>query len=594
RAMILRRVGLLALVVAMLSLGKPVLMPIALAFYLTFVLTPPSDRLERWGMPRPVSVTLVFAAALGALVGLGSILVSQAAELAGQLKTYSAQMGDKLANLRRGGLGAFSDLDRSFSDLGKAFDPEWALNAAPAPVRVIAEGSSPLVKAEHALGPVLGPLAFVTIVVVMAIFMLAHREDLRGRLIQLVGPRNVTLTTRTMADAVNRVSFLLLTQAYVNAATGAVISIGLYFIGIPYAVLWGALASLLRFVPLLGTLIATILPTLAAFAIFPGWHEALLTAGLFIGVDTLVANFIEPWIIGKRTGVSALALLISALFWTWLWGPFGLLLATPITVCAATVSRHVPELAFLNVLLGDETGLESRVNFYQRVLAKAAKDALRLAKRHAASGSLSHTFDELLVPTLELLAADEQVGAVEPEAAAGVVADLRDIARKLATQRPPAKSPARSLEVLGIASDCNADALLLEMLAFGAASLDVRVIAPAPRPQVLASAEASAPRAICIAALSQASNVNARFYCRRLRLLFPQLPILVLSPDIAGKRAKEADARLREAGATDVVGTIGEAAVALSALLETAPSSGRLLEPPTAPTQPGGLAALPR
>ncbi|HYP90133.1 MAG TPA: AI-2E family transporter [Polyangiaceae bacterium] len=590
--MILRRVGLLALVVAMLALGKPVLMPVALAFYLTFVLTPPSDRLERWGVPRALSVTLVFVAALSALVGLGTVLVAQAADLARQLKTYSAQMGEKLVNLRQGGFGPFTEFERSLADLGKVFDPDWALSAAPSPVRVVAEGSSPLSKAEQALGPVLGPLAFVTIVVVMALFMLAHREDLRGRLIQLVGPRNVTLTTRTMADAVNRVSFLLLTQAYVNAGFGAVISVGLYLIGIPYALLWGSLAALLRFVPMLGALIATVLPTLVAFAIFPGWREVLLTGGLFLGVDTLTANLIEPWIIGKRTGVSALALLISALFWTWLWGPLGLLLSTPITVCAATISRHVPELAFLNVLLGDETGLESRVNFYQRVLAQAGKDALRLAKRHAAGGSLSNTFDELLVPALELLAADEQVGAVDQVAAARVVSDLRDLARRLAEQRPARKPSASSSDVLGIASDSSADALLLEMLDFGSANIGVSIIAPGPRAEVLAAAEASSPRAICIAALSQAANVNARFYCRRLRACFPQLPIFVLSPDIDGKRAKEADARFREAGATDVVGTMREASVALGGLLEPAPSSAPRKPDSARLTAPS--AALPR
>lgn len=571
--MTLGRVGVMALVVAMLAWGKPVLMPVALAFYLTFILTPPSDGLERWGVPRPLSLALVFGAALCAVGALGSALLAQAADLSRQIKTYSAQMGHKLASLREGGLGGLGEFQRSFADLGKAFDPDWALDASPSPVRVIAEGSSALSKAEHALGPVLGPLAFGTIVLVMAVFMLAHREDLRGRLIQLVGPRNVTLTTRTMADAVNRVSFLLLTQAYVNAAFGAVISGGLYLIGVPYALLWGTLAAVLRFVPLLGALVATILPTLVALAVFPGVREALLTAGLFVGVDTLVANFIEPWIIGKRTGVSALALLICALFWTWLWGPLGLLLATPITVCAATVSRHVPDLAFLTVLLGDETGLESRVNFYQRVLAKAGKDALRLAKRHVAGGSLPRTFDELLIPTLELMAADEQVGAVGPEVSARVVADLRELVRKLSTQRPGGKpSSAGQIPVLGVASDSSADALLLEMLALGSPAIDVRVIASGVRADVLAAAEENVPRAICIAALSKASNVNARFYCRRLRALFPQAAIVVLSPDIDGKREKEADARLREAGANDVVATVREAGLTLSKLSESSNS----------------------
>jgi predicted PurR-regulated permease PerM len=557
--MTLGRVGVAALFVAMLALGRPVLMPVALAFYLTFVLTPPSDWLERRGAPRALSLTVVLVGTLSLFAALGSVLLAQAAALAAQMNSYSAQISDKLARLRTGGLSGFTDLQKSLSDLGKAVDPDWALDAAPAPVRVIAEGSSPLSKAEQALGPILGPLALFMIVVVMVVFMMAHREDLRGRLIQLVGPRNVTLTTRTMADAVNRVSHLLLTQLYVNAGFGAVIALGLYGIGIPYALLWGTLAAVLRFVPLLGALISAILPTMVALAIFPGWREVLLTAGLFVGVDTLIANLVEPWIVGKRTGVSALALLISALFWTWLWGPLGLLLATPITVCAAAVARHVPELSFLNTLLGDETGLESQVNFYQRVLAKAGKDALRIARRYAARGSLQRTFDELFVPTLDLVTADEQAGAINHEDVSRVVADLRDIVGRLPAARSNAAPATNSLKVLGIAAGSEADGLLLQMLAIAATSVDLQALPVSDRTAVISAARESEPQAIWIAALTGGANVNARFYCRRLRALFPALPIWVISPGSEGKSLKEAAARLREAGASDVVASVSEA-----------------------------------
>jgi len=574
------RVGVVAVIIAMLALGKPVLMPVSLAFYLTFVLTPPSDWLERRGAPRLFSVTVVLGGTLAVVAALGSVLLTQAAALAAQMNTYSAQIRDKLARLREGGLSGFTDLQKSFADLGKAFDPDWALDAAPAPVRVIAEGASPFSKAEHALGPILGPLAFIMIVVVMAIFMLAHREDLRGRLIQLVGPRNVTLTTRTMADAVNRVSHLLLTQLYVNAGFGAVIALGLYAIGIPYALLWGTLAAFLRFVPLLGALISAVFPTMVALAIFPGWREVGLTAGLFVGVDTLVANLIEPWIVGKRTGVSALALLISALFWTWLWGPLGLLLATPITVCAAAVARHFPSLSFLNTLLGDETGLESQVNFYQRVLAKAGKDALRIARRYAARGSLQRTFDELFVPTLELVAADEQAGAIDTADVSRVVADLRDIVGRLPAARPNAAQATTGLKVLGIAAGSEADGLLLQMLALASTGVDLQALTFGERAAVVAAARASEPQAILIAALTSGANVNARFYCRRLRALFPALPIWVISPGSEGKSLKEAAARLREAGASDMVVSIGETARLLEsvarALVEPTPTAAPL------------------
>ena len=562
--MTLRNFGVAALIVVSLALGKPVLMPVALAFYLTFLLTPPSDWLERLGLPRPLSVAVVLGSTLAACAALASVLITQAAGLATQINTYSAQIRGKLASVREGGLGGFADLQKSFNDLGKAFDPDWVLDAAPSPVRIVAESASPLTKAEHALGPVLGPLAFATVVVVMVLFMLAHREDLRGRLIQLVGPGNVTLTTRTMADVVKRVSFLLLTQLYVNAAFGVVIALGLYFIGVPYALLWGTLAAMLRFVPLLGTLVAALLPTVVALAVFPGWREVLLTAGLFIGVDVLVANLIEPWIVGKRTGVSALALLISTLFWTWLWGPLGLLLATPITVSAAAVSRQVPALSFLQTLLGDETGLESQVNFYQRVLARAGRDALRIAKRYVASGSLQRTYDELLVPTLVLLAADEQSGAIEADVVSRVVGDLRDILRKLPTVRNSAEGRVR-LRVLGIAAGSESDGLLLEMLAIGSPGVNLSALGVSERATVIAAASESETQAICIAALTPGAKVNARFYCRRLRALFPERPIWVFSPEPEGKRLKEAAARLREAGASEVVDSVREATRLLEA-----------------------------
>lgn len=566
--MTLRNFAMTALVIAALALGKPVLMPIALAFYLTFLLTPPSDWLERLGLPRSLSVAVVLGATLAAFVAFASALITQAAALATQINTYSAQIRDKLASLRHDGLGGFADLQKSFYDLGKVFDPDWALDAAPSPVRIVAEGASPLTKAEHALGPVLGPLAFATIVAVMVVFMLAHREDLRGRLIQLVGPGNVTLTTRTMSEVVNRVSHLLLTQVYVNVAFGAVIALGLYLIGVPYALLWGSLAALLRFVPLLGVLVATLLPMVVALAVFPGWREVLLTGGLLIGADVLVANLIEPWIVGKRTGVSALALLISALFWTWLWGPLGLLLATPITVCAASVSRHVPALAFLQTLLGDETGLESQVNFYQRVLARAGKDALRIAKRYVASGSLQRAFDELFVPTLELVAADEQAGAIEPDVAHRVAVDLRELLRKLPNPRPVNAGSVGTLNVLGIAAGSESDGLLLEMLAIASPKGAVKALGISERAAVIAAAVESQAQAFCIAALTPGAKVNARFYCRRLRALFPDRPIWVLSPEAGGSSLKEAAARLREAGATEVVGSVQEAAQLLESASE--------------------------
>lgn len=565
RSLRLGRAGELAVFVAVLALGKPVLVPVALAFYLAFVLTPPSNALERLGVPRFLSVAAVVGTALAIVGVLGTVLVAQAADLNRQMKTYAGQMSHKLSGLRAGKLGALGDLSGAFSELGRALDPALGLTTPATPVRLVIGAQSTYQRLEEALGPLLQPLGLVTIVFVLAIFMLGHREDLRGRLIQLVGPQNLTVTTRTMAEAVNRVGRVLLTQAYINSGFGAVLTLGLYVIGTPYALLWGALAALLRFVPLLGALIATLLPTLVAFSVFPGWHGALLTLGLFLVAEAIVSNAVEPMVLGKRTGVSALALLVSALFWTWLWGPAGLVLATPITVCAAVVGRHVPALAFLSIALGDESGLNAEVNFYQRTLAKATKDAHRLVKRLAGETSLAQTLDEVVVPALGLMVHDLNVEAISQADADRVVVDVSDIVGRLSPALVGEDAQAAWPRVIGVAAESKADLLLLQMLHATLAEQSVRLLplSELDRNKSLSAAVHAQPTLVCIAALPPSGNVNARFLCRRLRAELPAAYIVVLTPEAESHRSKEAAARLREAGANGTASNLREATALL-------------------------------
>ncbi|HET9960233.1 MAG TPA: AI-2E family transporter [Polyangiaceae bacterium] len=585
------------LVVAILALGQPVLVPVALAFYLAFVLTPPVDALERIGVPRGLSVTSVVAAALAAVAVFGTVLISQAADLGRQMQRYSAQMSEKLTRVRSDRFGVVEDLTKAINQLGKSLDPQVIRAEDVTPVQVVSGGFSTFERLEHALGPLLRPVGISVLVIVMAIFVLGHREDLRGRLIQLMGTQNVTVTTRTMAEAVKRVGHLLLTQAYINVGFGVVIAGGLYFIGVPYALLWGVLAGVLRFVPLLGAVIATLLPSLAAFAIFPGWREVLLTIGLFLVVDTLVANFLEPMVLGKRTGVSALALLISALFWTWLWGPLGLVLATPLTVCAAVVGRHVPQLSFLSVALGDEPVLNAEVEFYQRTLAKASKDAYRLVRRRALATSLPDTFDELFLPALGLMVSEQNLQGLAQGTSERLVRDINDIVDRLvadeglkAALATNAKATAlddlartredaagdRRGTIVAIPAESESDVLLVRMLTMTLGE-DLPRVVPLPRAgraKLLADAIQHQPSAICIAALPPSGNANARFLCRRLRAELPDVRLIVLLPEARNKRSREAAARLREAGASAVVYGLREAA--------------RLLIDPAATSQRGG------
>lgn len=559
RDLSLGRLGQLVLLVAVLYWGRPVLVPLALSFYLAFVLTPPSNRLEQAGLSRGLSVTAVVVAALGAVAVLGAVVTAQVADLASKMHGYSAQMANKLGSVRGGGLRFISDTSRAASELARGLEAQLGPPDHLTAVRVVPGGGSALQRLGEAFGPVLEPLAAGLLVFVLTVFVLAHREDLRGRLIVLLGPQNVTLTTRTMTEAFGRVSYLLLTQAYINSGFGAVIALGLYLIGVPYALLWGFIAGVLRFVPLLGPWVATLLPTLLAFVTFPGWEQALLTVGLFLVVDLVLANFIEPLVLGKRTGVSALALLISALFWTWLWGALGLFLAMPITVCAAAVGRHVPELRFLAVALGDEPGLNPELNFYQRTLARAGKDALRLARRKLEESSLVRTLDALLIPALRLMVTDQSVHAINQETAARLVSDLNGLLTKLGPT--PDASSLEKRGIVALAAESSADALLVRMLqtSLAEARTDLQVARADARGALVDHALALRPARICIAALPPVGNNNARFLCRRLRARLPQAQIVVLFPEDEQHHSREAAARLREAGADHVAATLEEA-----------------------------------
>lgn len=565
----------IALVLGFLWLASPVVVPVVLAFYFAFVLAPPCSWLERWGVPRVLATTLVFSAALAAVCVVGAVLVSQVLDLATQLKTYSAQMSAKLAGIRDGRMQVVNDMSEAFAELSRRIDPETAAELS-TPVRIVSGTGSTFGRLQDAVGPVLAPAAIALFVLVMTLFIVARREDLRGRLIQLMGPKNVTVTTQTLGEAMTRVGHLLLTQVYINASFAALIALGLYFIGVPYALLWGVLAGILRFVPLVGGWIAGAFPALVAFIVFPGIREGALTVGFFFVTEVALSNFLEPFVLGKRTGVSALALLVAALFWTWMWGPIGLVLATPITVCAAVVGRHVPQLAFLAVAFGDEPGLNAELDFYQRLLSGNQKDALIFAKRRAADNGAARTFDELLVPALALLSSDLDAHAIGEETAARVAKDIDAIARRLASPAREETPTARA--ALGIAAVPLFDTPILQMLRVTLASQGraLDIVDGANRADTLARATARQPELVLIADLPPGGNVNARFVCRRLRTELPDVFIIALVPEASDKHPQETAARLREAGANVVIQSITQACEALAEHDATAsPASSR-------------------
>jgi predicted PurR-regulated permease PerM len=380
-----------AAIVAALYLGRAIAIPIAIAILISFSLGPPVSWLCRHHFSRLPAILAVALPALFAILAFAYVVTIEVGRLADNIQAYETNIETKINGVADA-LPSRAMLDRGTAFLRKLrARGEPAATVAPAPaargsksreapappttagkplaVEIQSPDPTPVDIAQTILGPLVGPISDTALVLLFVVFFLAEKENLRDRVISLAGARDLHRTTMAMDEAGKRVSRYLLMQTLVNSAFGTVIAIGLYEIGLPNAALWGALAAVLRFIPYLGTIGASILPLALAFAVDPGWTMLFWTGGLFLGLEMLTGNVVEPLLYGSSTGLSAVALVVSAIFWTWLWGTVGLLLATPLTVCIAVIGRYVPQLAFLDVLLGNQTPLMPEESFYQRLLA---------------------------------------------------------------------------------------------------------------------------------------------------------------------------------------------------------------------------------
>ena len=403
--------GLLTLAVSVVVLtalyvGREVFLPMTLAILLAFVIAPFMELLRRLHLSRVPSVILSMLVVLGILGSLGSIIGYQLAGLASDLPRYQTTIKAKMSSLHEGALGRLPEIIRS---IGTEFQravkeppapPETAPQAGPAepsplPVEVHEPNATPLEMAQSILVPAVKPLATLGIVLVVLIFILLQREDLRDRMIRLFGANDLHRTTLAMDDAARRLSRYFLLQLGLNATFGAFIAIGLWAIGVPSPLLWGIFTALMRFVPYIGSLIAALLPIGLAAAVDPGWDMALLTLALFFISEPIMGHVIEPLVYGQSTGLSPFSVVVSAIFWTWLWGPIGLLIATPLTLCLVVLGRHVERLEFLDVLLGDRPALSPAENLYQRMLAGDPDEALESAEVLLRDRSLTSYYDEV-------------------------------------------------------------------------------------------------------------------------------------------------------------------------------------------------------
>jgi predicted PurR-regulated permease PerM len=416
---------LAVIIVTALYVGREILVPVALAILLSFVLASPVSALQRMRVPRGVAVVGVVLFAFAIIFALGSLIATQLNRLAGDLPRYQATIQSKIQSVR-GVTGGSSTLERAagmLQDLGKEIDkpkvglpdrsvtpsfsnPLGPRTVAPVPVEVLQPDPGALESLRSLIAPLVSPLATTGIIVIFVIFILIQREDLRNRLIRLAGSADLQRTTAALDDAAGRLSRLFLNQLMINAGFGILIGAGLWLIGIPSAILWGILATVLRFVPYIGSVIAAAFPLALAVAVDPGWSLLAWTAVLFFVVEPAVGQIIEPMVYGRSTGLSPVAVVVSATFWTALWGPIGLVLATPLTVCLVVLGRHVERLAFLDVMFGDRPALSPAEIFYQRMLAGDPTEATEKAEEFLKERSLASYYDEVAIKGLQLAQVD--------------------------------------------------------------------------------------------------------------------------------------------------------------------------------------------
>ncbi|MCQ4162630.1 AI-2E family transporter [Roseomonas sp. GC11] len=439
-------------VVAGLYLGREVLIPVTLAILLSLVLSPLTRLLRRARIGRVAAVLVAVLVAVGIILAAASLIGAQLADLAQNAPLYQHTVMRKLEAIRAMTIGRVDGLvERLGGGLGHSppplpsvTPPSAATVAPPLPVEIHSPDMTPLEMARTLLAPLAGPLAQAGIVLIVTTFILLQREDLRDRLIRLFGSTDLHRTTVAMDDAADRLSRFFLAQLCINLGFGAVIGFGLLVIGVPSPLLWGLVAALLRFVPYIGGVLGAVLPIGLAAAVDPGWSMALWTAALFLAVEPVAAHVVEPLAYGHSTGMSPVSVVVAAIFWSWIWGPIGLIIATPVTLCLVVLGRHVERLEFLDVLLGDRPALTPVENFYQRALAGDPDEALEQAEALLKERALSSYYDEVALKGLALAAADVRRGLVTPlqlERIRDSVAELAEALDEHDDAEPPIPQP---------------------------------------------------------------------------------------------------------------------------------------------------------
>lgn len=579
------RLAIVAIVVAGLYYGKDILVPLALAALLAFLLDPWVTRLRRWKIGRGLAVGIVTLATLAAIAGATLLVGQQVVQLGRNLPQYQDTIENKLRALRQRIAGDRSlhtasrlidsvghEVDATRKALGESGSdkPARKAQAQPLQVQVAPSEVSTLRAVNNALMPVLEPLLTGGIAAVLLIFILLQRNDLRDRVMRLAGG-DLHHMTDALSEAAQRVSRYLTMQVVVNVSYGVPLTLGLWWIGVPGALLWGMLAATLRFIPYLGPVVASAFPLLMAFAVDPGWDLLLMTAALVLTLELVLNNLVEPWLYGSSTGLAPVAILLSAAFWTVLWGTVGLILATPLTVCLVVMGRHLPQLRFLDLLLGSDPVFDPPTQLYQRLLSGNVGEAADVADAAIAESGLTAFYSSTALPALGMAAADH-TRVAQAEHRHRVSSGMAQLLAELRADHPPTvRAPEGQRPVLCIALRWEADAL-------ASAMLEHALAVEGHAAQALPAAAIGAERlgtlglgddgVVCLSSFHPDPEGMVRNVCRRLRRRHPGLKIVL--------GLWHAPPALREPGAAALLG-----ATALATSLQEAVAHVQALQPAT-------------
>ena len=583
----------IGVVIAALYLAKGLLVPLTLAVLLSFLLSPVCDWLERLRLGRIPAVLVTAMLAFSVLGVVAWMSVVQMIDLAPKMPEYQHNIQAKLSSANRYVSAALSKVTQGISpddSQAERIDESRDRPERPYAVRVIPSPPSPIQVFGGMFGTLLEVLATTGIVIVLVVFFLVRREDLRDRFIRLVGKGDVTVTTQAIDDATKRVSRYLSMQLLINVSFGVPVGIGLYLIGVPNALLWGLLATALRFIPYIGPWIAAAMPVALSMAISKGWAVPIMTVGLFVVLELFSNNVMEPWLYGKNTGVSAVAVLVAAVFWSWLWGAVGLLLATPLTVCLLVIGKHVPQLSFLDILLGNDAVFEPKTRVYQRLLAGDQEEAAELIEGYLEDMPLVEVYDTVLIPALAMAETHWHRGEINEDRHKFIFQILKETVEELGDRQQEIQAKQAATETLDAAGNSSsvvasdvamhcilclpardeadeiAGTMLAQLLAMrGLVVQAVSVTALAS--EMVDLVEERQADVVCISAMPPAAATHARYLCKRLHGRFPETNLIVglwnSTNDLT--KAKE---RIGCGTTTHVVGTLAAAQEKIHSLLQ--------------------------